>query len=204
MNALIQSLRWGVGITLLFSSLAMVVYGLSQSSYANDDEREHDKHESREHRKQDSSRSPQIKAMAPEDLQARNDYIKECGSCHLAYPAKFLPAASWATLMSRLENHFGESAELPAPQIAYIARYLVTHSAQPGDRKLKLLGQTVPLRITELPYFIRKHDEIPARMVTGNAEVGSFSQCEACHLNADRGDFDEDRVVIPGYARQHF
>jgi hypothetical protein len=58
-----------------------------------------------------------------------------------------------------------------------------------------------PIRITELPYFTRKHREVPERMVSGNPDVGSFTQCDACHKDAAKGKFDEDTVVIPGFGR---
>ena len=36
----------------------------------------------------------------------------ECASCHLAYPAGLLPAASWQRLMNNLPRHFGTDASL--------------------------------------------------------------------------------------------
>ena len=62
-------------------------------------------------------------------------------------------------------------------------------------------SKQVPVRITETPYFMRKHDEIPAKMVTANKQVNSFSNCNACHSKADQGLFDEHGVRIPGYGR---
>jgi hypothetical protein len=56
-------------------------------------------------------------------------------------------------------------------------------------------------RITETPYFIRKHNQVPARLVTDNPEVGSFSQCNRCHIGADNGIFDESQIDIPGFGR---
>ena len=47
----------------------------------------------------------------------------------------------------------------------------------------------------------REHDEIPPRMVADNADVGSFSNCNACHQGAAEGVYDEDRVKIPGFGR---
>jgi hypothetical protein len=57
----------------------------------------------------------------------------------------------------------------------------------------------MPLRITETGSFMKEHDEIPKKMVTGNPEVKSFSNCQACHRDADKGLFDEHTVSIPGY-----
>jgi Dihaem cytochrome c len=61
--------------------------------------------------------------------------------------------------------------------------------------------QTPPLRITETDYFLGQHYEIPAKMVTENPEVKSFSRCAACHTQADQGSFNEHQVRVPGYGR---
>ncbi len=128
-------------------------------------------------------------------------YREECGACHVAYPAGLLPAESWSTIMTTLDDHFGENAELSAETTAMISAYLTDNAGKPGRGMLKRLKGDAPLRITELPYFVRKHDEVPERLVSGNDEVGSFSNCNACHERAESGDFDEDTVSIPGYGR---
>jgi len=102
----------------------------------------------------------------------------------MAYPAMLLPEQSWRKVMAGLEDHFGDNAELDAT-----------------TRRFRNLGDARPLRITELPYFVHEHDEIPARFVAGNDRVKSLSQCSACHHDAERGRFDEDDVVIPGFGR---
>ena len=58
-----------------------------------------------------------------------------------------------------------------------------------------------PLRITELRGFKSEHNEIPQRFIQGNDKIGSLSQCDSCHKDAQRGYFDEDRIVIPGFGR---
>jgi hypothetical protein len=58
-----------------------------------------------------------------------------------------------------------------------------------------------PLRVTSSRYFVRKHDEIPASLVSGNPEVGSFSACQSCHLRADQGRYNEDDVRIAGFGQ---
>lgn len=128
-------------------------------------------------------------------------YREECGACHVAYPAGLLPAASWSTIMATLDDHFGENAEVSAESATMITAYLTDNAGKPGRGMLKRIKGDAPLRITELPYFVRKHDEVPERMVSGNEEVGSFSNCNACHQRAESGDFDEDSVRIPGYGR---
>ena len=134
-------------------------------------------------------------------------YKEECASCHMAYQPGLLPKASWQKMMQNLENHFDDNAELDADVHKSITEYLLANSADQSDyrrsRKImnSLAAGSAPLRVTETPYFIRKHDEIPRRMVTGNKQVNSFSNCNACHTKAEQGLFDEDHVSIPNYGR---
>ena len=80
--------------------------------------------------------------------------------------------------------------------------YLVQNSRSIGYRKLLPKPETdIPISITELRYFKREHDEIPRRLVGENDNVGSLSQCDACHRYAEKGYFDEDNIVIPGFGR---
>jgi len=134
-------------------------------------------------------------------------YKEECGSCHMAYPPGLLPARSWTRMMSELGDHFGDDAELDPDTHSAISRFLVENSAdRSGLRRSQKFSRSIgrneaPVRISETPYFRHEHDEIPARMVTGNPEVKSLSQCDACHTGAARGAFNEHDIRIPGYGR---
>ena len=134
-------------------------------------------------------------------------YKEECGSCHLAYPPGLLPARSWRKVMLELESHFGDNAELDAETHQSITEFLLTNSADKSEyRRSKKFSRSInyndaPVRISETPYFKHEHDEIPARLVTTNSKVNSFSQCDACHAKAEQGSFNEHDVRIPGYGR---
>ena len=133
-------------------------------------------------------------------------YREECGSCHLAFAPQLLPPQSWDKIMSGLEDHFGENAELDSETQTRISEYLFVVSDQKNNTFSKMqrnLGNKTPLRITELPYFVHEHDDIPSRLLKGNDKLSSLSQCEACHQNAEKGWFDEDDVSIPGFGRWH-
>jgi hypothetical protein len=133
-------------------------------------------------------------------------YRQECGACHLAYQPGLLPAAAWEQVMTpaALAAHYGDDATLAEPQRLEINRYL---NAKAADRAGQVRAQafavtsgangTAAPRITTAPYFIRKHDEIPQRLVTGNPNVGSFSQCNNCHRGAADGIYNEHQVKIP-------
>ena len=135
-------------------------------------------------------------------------YKEECGSCHMAYPSGLLPGRSWGKMMTGLEDHFGENAELDSTTTAELTRYLVDNSADavPNYRRSRkitrdLSNESTPLRITELAYFQHEHREIPDRLIAANPEVGSLSNCNACHQKAELGSFSEREIHIPGYGK---
>ena len=141
-------------------------------------------------------------------------YSEECGACHMAYQPGLLPGDAWAQIMSPagLSNHYGDDASLADDVRTDITAFLLNNSADQAERSrsrafavganqsVQAEGTTLP-RITETRYFMHEHDEIPARLVTGNPEVGSFSQCSSCHRGAAEGIYNEKQVSIPGHGR---
>lgn len=200
MNNIIEKLRWITGASLLAGALGIGVVGITIASSDNAN-RDHEAYYESDHDNDDKGDHLRGSTAPAPDL-----YVDECGACHLAYPAALLPERSWSALMSGLDNHFGDNAELDdetrAEITAYLARFAAGHGGgRTARRMLQGLDGKTPLRITELPYFVREHDEVPARLVRDNPEVGSFSQCDTCHRDAAKGLFDEDTVDIPGYGR---
>jgi hypothetical protein len=53
-----------------------------------------------------------------------------------------------------------------------------------------------PLRITELPWFVDEHEEVPQGAVA-RPSIRTMANCAACHPGAGSWDFDEDRAKIP-------
>ena len=140
------------------------------------------------------------------DIEAvqNTGYQNECAACHFAYQPGLLPQASWVRIMDNLENHFGDDASLDAQQTREIRDYLLANAADQSSKsrsrsfaKGPVAQDTLP-RITTTRYFQRKHDEMPMRLVKDNPDVGSFSNCQACHQTAEQGIYDEDNVRIPG------
>lgn len=135
------------------------------------------------------------------------EYQEECGSCHMAYAPGLLPDSSWNKLMLGLEDHFGDNAELDAEVHQSISQFLSANAADQSDyrrsRKFSRSIQAgdVPIRISETPYFLHEHDELPDSMVSANPKVMSFSNCNACHTKAEQGSFNEDDIQIPGYGQ---
>ena len=205
MNRWLDKLRWGVGVTTLGGALALGGFGIVGIANGSgwSEREEHESEEYEYEREEKGFWGSSKTGRSPDPL-----YAEECGACHLAYPAHLLPARSWDKLMAGLDDHFGDNAELMPDMAQKITAYLVDNAADvnPDPRSTKFmrgLGQDeAPVRITETDYFKRKHDEVPERLVAGNPDVGSFSQCQACHgKDAQRGVFDEDTVDIPGHGR---
>lgn len=121
----------------------------------------------------------------------------ECGSCHMAFPAAMLPAASWRRMMTELDNHFGDDATVAPETAARITAYLVDNAADTGGRGYgrKLMKGVArgasPQRITELPKWVHEHDEV-APSDWKHQDVGSKANCPACHVDAQLGYFEDD------------
>lgn len=140
-------------------------------------------------------------AMAAENTSPPAQYQAECGSCHVAYPARFLRAQTWLAVMAGLDKHFGENAELDSDTQAALTAYLTSNAATKRQYLRGLNDEAHPLRITELPWFQRQHHEIPKRILTNNPGIPSLSQCDSCHGKAAAGKFGERDIRIPGYGR---
>jgi hypothetical protein len=117
---------------------------------------------------------------------------EECGSCHIAFAPSMLPAGSWTKMMGELSNHFGDDASLDSVTAGRITRYLSENSADSGGQRYggKLMRgvstQNPPLRISELPKWLREHSKISADEWKSN-KVGTKANCLACHADAERG-----------------
>ena len=117
---------------------------------------------------------------------------EECSACHIAYPARFLPAASWQEMMRTLDEHFGADASVDAATAEKISRYLTAAARSSSRAKSSPPG----LRITESRWFVHEHDEISARQWR-NPKIKSAANCGACHQDAEAGRFNERSVNIP-------
>lgn len=121
-------------------------------------------------------------------------YQKECASCHMAYPAGLLPAGSWQHLMGNLSQHYGSDASLDAASASTLTQYLTSNSGT-----YKRVSEMPPQdRITESYWFQRKHGKHVNPGTWARPSIGSPANCVACHQGAERGDFNEHSVRIPG------
>lgn len=159
--------------SLLFAALALAPV----ASLAHDDDDDDDDDRPRSARAEPARTSPEWKS-----------YQAECGSCHLAFPPRMLPAASWQRLMGSLDDHFGQNAEVDAATRTKLSAFLAS-AAGPARRD-------APLRITETSWWVHEHDEIAPSVYKRKAIV-TPANCGACHTKADQGDFRERGVKIP-------
>jgi len=135
----------------------------------------------------------QADAAAPKAApDAAATWREECGSCHVPYPARLLPAGAWNSLLDGLDRHFGVDASLGQAPLAQVRGYLVAR-AEPGPA---LRAGATPPRITTSAWFRHEHDEVDAA-VWKRAAVRSAANCGACHTGAAQGNFDENSVRIP-------
>ena len=124
-------------------------------------------------------------------LHENKEWNEECGSCHIAYPPKLLIADDWQKLMGGLDKHFGANAVLDAEDNKEILDFLRRNA---GFRK----KYSAPsLRISDTPWFTHEHREISSNTWADPA-VKSRSNCVACHINAEHGDWSERGIRVPG------
>ena len=195
-------------IVLAILSIASIGAVMSSSDWGERDDVEHyEKEYESEKLEHGGFRGGWLESRA--DVRAVEDetHRSECGGCHFAYQPGLLPSQAWERIMGSLAEHYGDDASLETAEAKKIRNYLTTNAADHSDlprsqafAALPGRGDALP-RITDTAYFRREHHEIPERLVQGNQDVGSFSNCQSCHTGAERGIYNEHQVVIPGVGR---
>jgi len=132
-------------------------------------------------------------------------YLKECSSCHFAFQPGLLPKRSWVKMMGQLENHFDTDASLTKSDNQSLLSYMIKNSSDNAmnykrSKKMtySISKNSTPLKISEVPYFKKKHRELSVKMIN-QEEVKTISNCLACHKNASFGDYDD--TYVPNYGR---
>lgn len=188
----------------LLLALLLTVALSSTVLWSDDDEDEEEEHEGR------GKESKMVVKGEVKFVAGKSDFPvvtnakwkAECGSCHMLFLPGLLPARSWTKMMTGLDKHFGENAELDDATRKEITEFLEKNSADkvPTRRGIKMISgigkNDAPLRISETSYFIKKHDEIAASVYKRKA-IGSASNCIACHGGAEEGRFGEREIRIP-------
>lgn len=109
--------------------------------------------------------------------------------------------------MNNLADHFGSDATLEPEDQQALLKYLTENAAENAihyKRSRKIINSNannaIPDKITDVPYFVRKHKRIPQRVIM-QEEVSSLSNCTACHTTASKGVYSERAINIPNYGR---
>lgn len=129
-------------------------------------------------------------------------YEKECGGCHFAYQAGWLPDRSWRAVMSGLEKHFGESISLAAPVRDELTRHLVDNSAdrQQSLRSVQVLASLkaneTPTSISRVPYVSGIHAGFLDPAYNPKPKVASLANCSTCHSKAQAGSFSAVQYTV--------
>lgn len=134
--------------------------------------------------------------LLPPPSPERDLYRSECGACHVAFPPALLPAASWQAVLGGLDRHYGSDASLDGAARDRLAAWL------PAQAERSRLRERPPEdRLTRSPWFVREHrearDEGGWRPAGTGAAATSFARCEACHVHASEGAFDEHDLRRP-------
>lgn len=127
---------------------------------------------------------------------------EECGSCHLAFHPNLLPARSWKKIFDEQGQHFGADLALDATAAQALRAFAASNAAENSktEAAFKILRSlkpdATPLRVTETPYWIKKHKDI-ADVDWRLPRVKTKVNCAACHLDAEMGTFEDAAMRIP-------
>ena len=174
---------------VLLAAVAVVIPTLLFADHEEGRNRQRERHRNSDHRSGD---------LKPVTDPA---YKENCGACHFSYQPELLPSRSWKKILVQLEDHFGESFELDQEAQKAVLGYLEANAAERSTSKraakiMKSVGNSTPMRITEVPYIKGKHRKVSSS-VLNRPSIGSLSNCTACHRRAEEGNYDDDYVVIP-------
>ena len=110
--------------------------------------------------------------------------VKACGECHLTFHPSVLPAVSWRKMMATLKDHFGEDATMKPSLRDTVGTYLIANAEKGGD------AANPPMRFTESGWFLQEHSEGDIEGMIRARNVETWTDCLACHRNAQHGIWD--------------
>lgn len=88
--------------------------------------------------------------------------------------------------MRNLHQHYGSDASVDAASNRAILSYLLANASS----KEKSAPADPTARMTKTRWFVKEHGSTPPKGL-------SFSNCAACHTQADKGDFSERTLKTP-------
>jgi cytochrome b len=141
-------------------------------------------------------------AFVGKPLASNAAWREECGGCHLDFHPGLLPARSWRKLFAEQHQHFGDDLGLDTASTESLLAFALeneagrhrSEAAWKIDRSVK--QESIPLRITETPYWVKKHRDIN-ESVWRSPKVLAKANCAACHLDAQAGTFEDAAMRMP-------
>ena len=136
-------------------------------------------------------------------LVMNNPWAEACSECHLAFHPSLLPLRSWQQILKQQADHFGDDLALDGDTVNELLAYAQKNSAdleqtEPAWRmNSNIPSSETPLRITDVSYWERKHEEIDTEVWKRN-EIKNKANCGACHFDAKQGTFEDADMRIPG------
>ena len=124
---------------------------------------------------------------------AFREYKQECGSCHIAYAPFLLPKVAWDSMMSDLENHFGDDASLEEDAHTAILGFLEKYSSLDTKFSHKIARDSTILAISQTPYWEDAHRKLNPKIFKTEA-IKSKANCQTCHKDAESGIFAKGAV----------
>ena len=124
---------------------------------------------------------------------AFEEYKQECGSCHIAYAPFLLPKVAWDSMMSDLENHFGDDASLEEDAHTAILGFLEKYSSLDTKFSHKIARDSTILAISQTPYWEDAHRKLNPKIFKTEA-IKSKANCQTCHKDAESGIFAKGAV----------
>jgi len=105
-------------------------------------------------------------------------------------------------ILKQQAGHFDDDLDLDEETIVKLLSYAYAKSAdleqtEPAWRmNSSIASNEIPLRITEVNYWKRKHEEIDNE-VWKRSSVKNKANCGACHLDAEQGTFEDADMRPP-------
>jgi hypothetical protein len=105
-------------------------------------------------------------------------------------------------LLSQQDRHFGADLGLDSATTTTLLGYARNNAADKHQTEAafkidaSVPASAAPLRITETPYWVKKHRDVTAAEWT-LPWIRSRANCEACHLDAQAATFEDGAMRIP-------
>lgn len=126
-------------------------------------------------------------------------YANECSDCHFLYHPSLNSETNWTALMASLDDHYGEDASISSTSFDLINQFFNENNAIFFDTQAAVeIGLTASDndRMTNRPFWKDVHANLNDNLFN-SAPVYSSANCDACHLDADTGLFQDQNIQLP-------